>query len=128
MHCDIDGRNAKFNFESLYHNTVMIREQRGRDEWYGDLGFKIQLLEFSNTLTIVSKSQAHLPNPSYVEEEDAIIEQDFSVDLVSSSIHDIYPDEDLLEEVNLFIDTIKIVEDNDIYHVFDKIPKSEISQ
>jgi hypothetical protein len=129
MHRDIDGRNAESNFESPYHNTVLIREQHGRDEWHGDLGFRVELSEFSDTLTVVSKSQAHLPNPSYLEEEDEIIEQDFSVDLVSPPIYDIYPDEeDLLEEVNLFIDTIKIVEDNDIYHVFDKSSKSKISQ
>jgi hypothetical protein len=49
--------------------------------------------------------------------------------LVSSPIYHIYHDEeDLLKEVNLFIDTIKIVEDNDIYHVFDKTLESEISQ
>jgi hypothetical protein len=64
-----------------------------------------------------------------VEKEDEIIEQDFSIDLVFPPIYDIYPDEEnLLEEVILFIDTIKIVEDNDIYRVFDKSSKSEMSQ
>jgi hypothetical protein len=33
-----------------------------------------------------------------------------------------------LEEVNLFIDTINIVKENDVYCVFDESPKSEISQ
>jgi len=39
-----------------------------------------------------------------------------------------YPDEgDLLDELNLFLDTIKIVEENDTYHVFDESLKSEVS-
>jgi hypothetical protein len=33
-----------------------------------------------------------------------------------------------LEEVNLFLYTIKIVEENDVHRVFDKSSKSEISQ
>ena len=45
------------------------------------------------------------------------------------SMIDIYPDEeDLLEEVNLFLDTINIVEENDVHSVFDESPKSEIFQ
>jgi len=62
-----------------------------------------------------------------VEEEYEIIEKDFSVDWVSPPIYNIYPDEnDLLEEVNLFLNTIKIVEENDVHLVFDESPKSEI--
>ena len=33
-----------------------------------------------------------------------------------------------MEEVNLFLDTIKIVKENDVYCVFNESPKSEISQ
>jgi hypothetical protein len=33
-----------------------------------------------------------------------------------------------LEEVKFLVDTIKIVEENDICYVFDKSPKIEISQ
>jgi hypothetical protein len=63
-------------------------------------------------LTIVSKSQAHLPNSYYMEEVDEFIEEDFFVDWTSPPIYDIYPGEDdLLEEVNLFLDTINIVEE-----------------
>ena len=41
------------------------------------------------------------------------IEQDFSIDCISLAIYDIYTEEDyLLEVVNLFLDTIKIVEEN----------------
>jgi hypothetical protein len=51
------------------------------------------------------------------------------VDWVSPPIYDIYLDkEDLLKEVNLFLDTINIVEGNDVHHVFDESQKSEISQ
>ena len=80
-------------------------------------------------MAIVSKSQAHLPNSYYLEKEDEFIKKDFSIDWTSSPIFDIYPkEEDLLEEVNLFLDTIKIVEENGVHHVFDESPKSEISQ
>jgi hypothetical protein len=62
-----------------------------------------------------------------VEEEYEIIEEYFSVDWVSPSIYNIYPDKnDLLEEVNLFLNTIKIVEENDVHLVFDESLKSEI--
>jgi hypothetical protein len=53
----------------------------------------------------------------------------FSVDWVSQLAYDINHDEEnLLKEVNLFLDTIKIVEENDINRLFDESPKSEISQ
>ena len=46
-----------------------------------------------------------------MEEEDEFLEKDFSVDWASPPIYNIYPgEEDLLEEVNLFLDTINIVE------------------
>jgi hypothetical protein len=64
-----------------------------------------------------------------LDEEDEFIEEDFSVDWTSPPIYDIYADkEDLLEEVNLFLDTIKIAKENDVHCVFDESPKSEISQ
>ena len=59
-----------------------------------------------------------------MEEEDEFIEENFSVDWASPPIYDIYPnEEDLLEEVNLFFDTIKIVEENDVHRVFDESPR-----
>jgi hypothetical protein len=58
-----------------------------------------------------------------------LIDEDLLVDWASPPIYDIYPDEDdLLEEVNLVIDTINIVEGNDVHLVSEKSPKSEISQ
>jgi hypothetical protein len=109
----MDDHDSDSSFENLYHIPVLDREHHGRDERYGNLGFRVELAEFSSsltTLTVISKSQAHLPNPSHVEKEDKIIEEDFSVDLVSPPIYDIHPnEEDLLEEVNLFIDTVKFV-------------------
>jgi len=98
-----------------------------------DLGFRVELSKFSGTLTtltVVSKSQVYLPNLSHVEEKDKIIEEDFSVDWVSPPIYDIYPDEaeDLLEEVTSFLNTIKIVEENNVHRMFDESSKIEISQ
>jgi hypothetical protein len=64
-----------------------------------------------------------------VEEEDEFIEEDYSVDWIFPPIYDIYPsEEDLLDEVYLFLDTINIVEENDVHDVFDESLKSEISQ
>jgi len=65
-----------------------------------------------------------------VEKDNEILEEIFfSVDWVSQLAYDINHDEEnLLEEVNLFLDTIKIVEENDINRLFDESPKSEISQ
>jgi hypothetical protein len=57
------------------------------------------------------------------------INEDFSVDWASQPIYDIYLDEDdLLEEVNLFLNTIQIVEENDVHLVFDENSKSELSE
>jgi hypothetical protein len=45
-----------------------------------------------------------------VEEENEFIEEDFFVVWAFPPIYDIYPNEDdLLEEVNLFLDTIKLL-------------------
>jgi hypothetical protein len=58
-----------------------------------------------------------------------LIDEDLSIDWASPPIYDIYPDEEeLLEEVNLFLDTINIVKGNAVRLVFEEIPKSEISQ
>jgi hypothetical protein len=80
MYCNIDGRNSESNYKNLYHKPVLVQEQSVRNEWHKDLGFRVELLEISGTLTsltIVSKSQAHLSNPSHVEEEDKFIEKYF---------------------------------------------------
>jgi hypothetical protein len=56
-------------------------------------------------------------------------DEDLSVDWASPSIYDIYLDEeDLLEKVNLVLDTINIVEGNDVSLMFEESPKSKISQ
>jgi hypothetical protein len=58
-----------------------------------------------------------------------LIDEDLSVDWASPPIYNIYPnEEDLLEEVNLVLDTINIVEGNDVHLVFEESPKSEICQ
>ena len=80
MYCNIDGCNSNSNFENPYHKHVLVREQRVWDEWYENLSFRVELPKIygtSSSLNIVSKSQAHLPNPSHVEEEDKFIEEDF---------------------------------------------------
>jgi hypothetical protein len=53
---NIDGCDSESNFENPYHNLVLVQEQHGRDEYHGDLGFRIELSEFSSTLIVVSKS------------------------------------------------------------------------
>jgi hypothetical protein len=53
-------------------------------------------------LTVVSKLQIHLLNPSHVEKEDEIAGEDFLVDWDCPPIEDIYHDkEDLMEKVSL---------------------------
>jgi hypothetical protein len=129
MYCDIDGRNSDSNFENPYHKPVLVWEQRIRDEWHEDLGFRVEFPKIYGTLTsltIVSKSQAHLSTPSHVEEEDKFIEEDFSVDWVSPPIYDIYPDEeDLLKEVSFVVNTENFIEENNNYDVFDESLKFE---
>jgi hypothetical protein len=57
-----------------------------------------------------------------------LIDEDLSVDWASPPIYDIYPnEEDLLEKVNLFLDTINIIGGNDVHLVFEEFPKSDIS-
>lgn len=44
-------------------------------------------------------------------------------------IYDIYlAKEDLLEGISFSVDTVKMAEENDVHHVFDESPKSEVSQ
>jgi hypothetical protein len=58
-----------------------------------------------------------------------LIDEDLLIDWASPPIYDIYPnEEDLLEKVNLVLDTINIVEGNDVHLVFEESPKSEIYQ
>jgi hypothetical protein len=69
----IDSRDLESNFENWYHNSILVR-----DEWHGDLGFKVKFLEFPGTLialTVVSKFQTHLLNPSHAEEENKFIQE-----------------------------------------------------
>ena len=89
MHYDIDSCNSYFNFGNPYHKPVLVREHCVRDEWHKDLGFRVELQEIYSTLTpltIVSKSQAHLPNPSHME-EDKFIKEDFFFFLLIGSLH-----------------------------------------
>ena len=50
MNCDVDGRNSNSNFENLYDKPILVREQRVRDDWHEDLGFKVELPEFFGAL------------------------------------------------------------------------------
>jgi hypothetical protein len=78
INCNIDGRNSESNFENQYYNPILFREQLDWDKRHRDLGFRVKLPKFFDTLTtltIVSKCQAHLPNPSYVEKDDKFIYQ-----------------------------------------------------
>jgi hypothetical protein len=48
------------------------------------------------------------------------------VDWVSPPIYDVYPgEEDLLNEVSFVVDTLKFIEENNDYHVFDESPHNE---
>ncbi len=74
-----------------------------------------------SALTIISEAQTHLPNSSHVDEEDEFVEVDYSIDQNFPPIYNIDLDEDdLLEEVCFLFDTVKIVEENDVNHVFDE--------
>lgn len=80
-------------------------------------------------MAVVSKSQMYLPNPSHVKKEDDIVEKDFSVKWAFPLIYDIYPQEDdLLNEVSISVDTVKFVDENDVYHEFDESSKSKVSE
>ena len=104
-------------------------------------GFKLNILEFQGNL----QPEEFMDRVVAVEEvlnfkevpEDRqvylvatkLIDEDLLVDWASPSIYDIYLEEEgLLREVNLVLDTINIVEGNDVHHVFEENPKSEISQ
>jgi len=47
---EMDDRDSDSSFENPYHNPILGREQRGWEHRYEDLGFKVELLEFSGTL------------------------------------------------------------------------------
>jgi hypothetical protein len=81
-------------------------------------------VNFCSVFTIVSKSQAHLPNSSHVEEEDKFMKEGFSVEWVSLPIYDFYPDkEDLLKERSFVVNTENFIEENNNYYMFDVSPK-----
>jgi hypothetical protein len=50
MDREMDGWDLDSSFENPYHNPILGREQLGWEHRYGDLGFKVELLEFSGTL------------------------------------------------------------------------------
>ena len=96
-------------------------------EFQGDL----QLEKFMDRVTAVRKvlDFKEVPKDRRVSlVAIKLIDEDLSVDWASPPIYDIYLDEeDLLEKVNLFLDTINIVEGNDVHLVFQESPKSKIS-
>lgn len=47
---ETENRNFDSSFENSYHNYAIIWEHYGREELCGDLGFKLDLLEFSSML------------------------------------------------------------------------------
>ncbi|KAE8676682.1 putative CCCH-type zinc finger family protein [Hibiscus syriacus] len=48
--CEASDHDTNSAFENPYHNRALFREHRGREERHGDLGFRVDLLEFSGTL------------------------------------------------------------------------------
>lgn len=50
MNYDMKNRDLKSSFNNQYYNLVLGQEQLGWDERYGELGFKVELLEFYSTL------------------------------------------------------------------------------
>ena len=103
-------------------------------------GFKLDILEFQGDLQpkefmdqVAAVGEVldfkDVPEDRWVSLVAAkLIDEDLSVDWVSPPIYDIYPNEEgLLKEVNLVLDTINIVEGNDVHLVFEESPKSEIS-
>jgi hypothetical protein len=97
---DIDSRNSESSFNNLYHNPVLVREQRGQDEEFVDEEFQ---------------------HEEYFEDPCQCF-----VDWNSPPIYDIYLDEDdLLKEVSFVVDAIKFIEENNDYHVFDETPHNK---
>jgi prephenate dehydrogenase len=45
MYRDIDDCNSESNFENLYHNPVLVQEQRGRDEEFVDEKQVVELIQ-----------------------------------------------------------------------------------
>lgn len=50
MKCEMKNCDLKSSFNNQYHNLGLGQEQLGWDEWYGELRFKVELLEFYSTL------------------------------------------------------------------------------
>jgi hypothetical protein len=50
MYSNVDGHNSKSNFENPYHKLVLVREQRVRDKWHEEVGFKVEHPEFSGAM------------------------------------------------------------------------------
>lgn len=85
------------------------------------------LAQLLATLIVASQPQTYLLDPSRMEVEDELVEGDSLVDWDSLLIYDIYSnEEDLVEEVSVLADTIKIVQENDTHHVFDETPNGEV--
>jgi hypothetical protein len=105
-------------FDIPYHNPAPYREQRGRDEEIVDEEFQED--EF------VDEEFIHGDVHDDVEHEDVENPSQGFVDWNSSPIYDVYhEEEDLLKEVSFVGDTIKFIEENNDYHVFDESPHDE---
>jgi hypothetical protein len=148
---DIDDRNSESNFKNPYHNPVLVREQRGRDEEFVDEEFQEDEFvddEFKDGDVHDDIEHEDVEDPSQgfvdwdspptydtdINDEDLVgdslsydQEKGSVVDWVSPTIYDdIYPDEeDLLNEVSFLVNAIKFVEENNDCHVFDESPHNE---
>ncbi|KAE8701689.1 hypothetical protein F3Y22_tig00110515pilonHSYRG00071 [Hibiscus syriacus] len=49
---EASDHDTNSTFENPYHNRTLFREQHGREELHGDLGFQVDLLEFFGTLQV----------------------------------------------------------------------------
>jgi hypothetical protein len=47
---EMDDRDSDSSFETLYHNPIISQEQRGQEQQYRNLCFKVELPKFSRTL------------------------------------------------------------------------------
>jgi hypothetical protein len=46
----MDDHDSISSFEKPYHEYNQIRQSYGHDDYHGDLGFWVELLEFADTL------------------------------------------------------------------------------
>ena len=107
MYCDIDGYNSDSNFENLYHKLVLVREQRVRDEWHEELGFRVELPKIYDWV---------LPPiyDIYPNEDDLLKEISFVVNIENfieeNNNYDVFDESLKFEGFNLEVEEINLVD------------------